>query len=157
MVSVSDIKIRNAAEGVDYHIVGGNRYAPDRVRDTVHCREIKQRFAGCVFSNQIIDGVIAAIGEKDRAGLCVQTQDVTRTVVFFVLCCTFVFENDVVILFVYRTARDQAGLRMVAHLQPIKIKARLVFERQGRLLNQTVKIRRGLGIHRVAVNVGARR
>ena len=90
-------------------------------------RAARRRSPRAAIAIDVGDG---AIGEEHRTGLRAERQHVPRAVVFLVAPRALVLLDDVAVVFVDRIAGGQAGLLVAAHLQPIEVHARLVFERR---------------------------
>ncbi len=96
-------------------------------------------------------------GEKDRARLRAQREDVTRAVVLLVGARALMFANQIVIVLINRTADGNARLHMLAHAKLIDIDIWTVVDLKRTLLDQTPKIIFGFGVNWIAVDVCALR
>jgi hypothetical protein len=79
---------------------------------------------------------------------------VARPVVFFVLSSALVLANDVVVVFIERAAGHEASLHVRPHSQPVEIKPGLVFDNQGCLNDETIKIDSSLLVDSTRMRIG---
>ncbi len=113
---------------------------------------IKRRF-GTVPGDQFIDGILFAVGQKDRASLHAEGNDVARPVIFLIFACAFVFPNDVVIILIHGTASDDAGLSPSVHNLTINIEVWCFFSQQREISFQLLEIFQPFGIDLITMNI----
>ena len=75
--------------------------------------------------DKFVEFGVGAVGQKNRAGLRVQGLDVPDAVVLLVRPRQLVLFDGPVQVFLATGRGDEAGLRMLAHDLPVKIKTRL--------------------------------
>ena len=119
VVSVSDIGDRDVCEGLDE--CGGVIDFPDAMRDAVWRGKICAGGCGESGVDEGVDGWGLAVGEENRAGICVEGADESGAVVFFVFPSFFVFFDDVVFVVLNVANGGDAGLNVVTHLLLVEV------------------------------------
>src|SRR5262249_53715471 len=99
--------------------------------------------------------IASPIGQKHRTSLGSESQHVFRAIIFFISSRAFVLADDVLIVFVQRTARGYSSLFVTPHLQPIDIQTRLGILLEWSLTSQTLVVLGGflVDLFRVNINV----
>src|SRR2546423_7441117 len=132
------------------------QHAPDCVTNVIVSNKVIQRWiTGERFRYQPINFFFSPISQKYWPSLRAQHENVTRAIVFLVRARAFMLANDVTVILIDRTTRDEANLLVPTPDQAVKIKTGLAFNFERTFLLQLLEIRSGLCINVIAVDWGA--
>ncbi len=95
------------------------------------------------------------VGQKDRPCLRLDLDHVARAIVFLVAPRLLVLLDHVAVVLVDGEAGRDPGLHVIAHLQAIEIRARLVVHDERRLLTQPREVVASRFVDQLRVRIGA--
>lgn len=97
--------------------------APDGVSDAIWSGEIVEWRSGRGGFGHLVDGVGAAVSEKDGAGVGIEGEYVAGPVILFAFPGFFVTEDEIIFVVIDVDAADDAGLGFAVHDLPVGVEA----------------------------------
>ena len=146
--------IKAAGEQLDVGIVVDH---PQGMAHAVIGGEIVLRRRIEIFLHHFVHHRVLPVGEKDRAGLCIEGIDLAYAVVFLIRARELVATNTVAIVLRHGGHRHQAHLGAAVHDQPVEIIDRFLVPPEHPLVDEALKILGAPGIDRLVIRIGARR
>ena len=131
------------------------RRPPDGVLNTILGGKVEQRLSHGDLHHHRIDIPARPVGEKHRSSLRSQHQHVPGAIVLLVAARAFVFLNQIIVVFIKRTASYDPDLFLLAHDQPVEINAGYLFGLERTVFDERVEILLCATIDKVAVGIGA--
>ena len=154
MVPIGDIERRDSRESI-YEILGLFN-GPKLVCHAVFRGDGKKWLFLLNFLDPGVDLRILSIGQEDGARICIETTNVTCSVLFFVVPCSLVLFDEPIFKIVNGTTGDDSALHMASHLLSIQIEAGCLLTNEETLVLEALEVIGGtfIDLIRIGISLG---